>query len=664
MNLNSLFKADFLTSANRSQLLIISLLVAVIDVVLFYVLNQQAHSLASAHLTSFLCAAIAGLIALKIKPTQLLTFLLIALLTLLLRGGLLASLVTIMPVLAAMCICALFSAATLVFGYQYIQFIGTNVDTKWKYWCIAVLIYLTLLKLFYLGAPELIFEEAYYWNYAQHLDIGYLDHPLMVAWIIKAFTFVLGDNEFAVRIGAFLCWFISARYVFKLTREILNEASAYWALVLLAVLPAYFSFGWFMSPDAPLTACWAAAIYYFHQAIVKGNKKAWFGVGIALGLGMISKYTIALLGGAMVLFLLIDKDSRKWLMRREPYFALLITCILFSPVIIWNMQHAWASFAFQSEGRVSSSNHFSLPRFISNVLIFITPIGVMSFIAVLKYKKIILARLQTSIDAANNLNRSYFVLAWLTLFPIAVFASLSLFRASKLNWTGPCWLGLIPFLALLASQNTSPQKVDVNSPKLLTWSARAWPVTVMILMLIYGAGLHYLSLGLPLTKYPQNTHLMGYAGFATEIESLVTQLEKERDENILVVAMDRNKIASGLAFYRNKVIANSGTKTTRQPALDTASGHLFGVGALMYEFWFPSAQQNAKTMLLVGEKMDELNSVMVLSRSTPIGEIKTISTWKNGKQTGTYYYRLVGNYIGKPSVGKSGQLPTDDNGSD
>ncbi|MBC7756377.1 MAG: glycosyltransferase family 39 protein [Bdellovibrio sp.] len=648
MNLNSLFKADFLTSANRSQLLVISLLLAAIDVVLFYVLNQPVHSLASAHLASFLCASIAGLIALKIKPKQLLTFVLITLLVVLLRGGLLESLVSIMPALAAMCICALFSAVMLIFGYQYMQFINTNADTKWKYWCIAVLIYLTLLKLFYLGASELIFEEAYYWNYAQHLDIGYLDHPLMVAWIIKAFTFVLGDNEFTVRIGAFLCWFITARYVFKLTRETLNEASAYWALVLLAALPAYFSFGWFMTPDAPLTACWAAAIYYFHQVIVKGNAEAWYGVGIALGLGMISKYTIALLGGAMFLFLLIDKDSRKWLLRPQPYIALLIVCALFSPVIIWNMQHAWASLLFQSEGRVASGHHFSLPRFISNVLIFITPFGVMSVIAVVQYKKIILTRLQASIDGANSINRSYFVLAWITLFPIAVYATLSVFRASKLNWTGPCWLGFLPFLALLISQ-----KADKSTPKLLAWSARAWPATVVILMLIYGAGLHYLSLGLPLANYPQNTHLMGYAGFGAEVETLVTQLEKERHEQILVVAMDRNKIASGLAFYRNKISPEN------KPALSTASGHLFGVGALMYEFWFPTAQQNGKTMLLIGEKSDELSDASLLSRATPIGEIKTITTHKNGKQTGTYYTRLVSNYRGQAS-----KLPTDDAGSD
>ena len=263
----------------------------------------------------------------------------------------------------------------------------------------------------------------------------------------------------------------------------------------------------------------------------------------------------------------------------------------------------------------------------------------MSIIAVVKCKKIILNRFSASTEAISSLNRSYFVLAWLTLFPIAVYATLSVFRASKLNWTGPCWLGLILFLALLISQ-----KVDVNSPKLLTWSARAWPATVVILMLIYGAGLHYLSLGLPFTKYPQNTHLMGYAGFGAEIETLVNKLEKERNEQILVVAMDRNKIASGLAFYRSKAINNN------KPVFTTASGHLFGVGALMYEFWFPTALQNGKTMLLVGEKLDELSDDNLQTRATPIGDIKTIVTFKNGKQTGTYYYRLAANYHGKSSL--------------
>ena len=43
--------------------------------------------------------------------------------------------------------------------------------------------------------PNLYPEEAYYWNYAQHLDLGYLDHPPMVAWLIHLGTTVFGNTE-------------------------------------------------------------------------------------------------------------------------------------------------------------------------------------------------------------------------------------------------------------------------------------------------------------------------------------------------------------------------------------------------------------------------------------------------------------------------------------
>lgn len=77
---------------------------------------------------------------------------------------------------------------------------------------------------------------------------------------------------------------------------------------------------------------------------------AWVGIGLAIGLGMLSKYTIALLGIAAFVFILIDRDARKWLVRPELYIAIVISLIIFSPVIIWNANHEWASF-FISESR-------------------------------------------------------------------------------------------------------------------------------------------------------------------------------------------------------------------------------------------------------------------------------------------------------------------------
>jgi len=467
-----------------------------------------------------------------------------------------------------------------------------------------------------------------------------------VAWLIKATTSLLGNIEFAVRLGAFMCWFVTAYFIFKLTLDLFNRSIAYRALAIMAVLPVYFSFGFFMSPDAPMTACWAMAVYFFYQIIVNEKKHAWLGLGVAIGLGLISKYTIGLLGTAMVLFLLIDRPSRKWLIRPEPYVAVVIALLLFSPVIIWNFQHDWASFTFQSQGRLASKFSFSLPRFIGNVIVFLTPTGVLSVFAIALSRKTILANMASfSKWSTGQLGRNYFLLTWLALFPVAVFAAISLFRASKLNWTGPCWLALVPLMALLLTP-----KSGAASTRLVAWCRRAWLPTLVILLLFYGVSLHWLSLGLPGVGYPKNMHLIGWRTLGGEMEKLITQLEQETGDDILVVGMDRNKIASGLAFYRTQYIESNNLKTSHTPALQTASEHLFASVGLMYEFWFPLAQQHGKSMLLVSNDRANLQTDRVLERVKTAGEVHEINISKNGQSSGHYYYRLVRGYQEKSTA--------------
>lgn len=173
---------------------------------------------------------------------------------------------------------------------------GNQTSVRWRIFALGVVGYTLLLRGAYIGPPELLHEEAYYWNYAQHLDIGYLDHPPMVAWIIHLGTTVFGDTEFGVRIGAYVCWLITALFSYKLTYRIFNKSTAFRALILIAALPIFFGVGLLMTPDAPLIACWAGTLYFLYRALIDEKRHAWLGVGIWLGLGMLSKYTIALLG--------------------------------------------------------------------------------------------------------------------------------------------------------------------------------------------------------------------------------------------------------------------------------------------------------------------------------------------------------------------------------
>jgi undecaprenyl-diphosphatase len=71
---------------------------------------------------------------------------------------------------------------------------------------------------------------------------------------------------------------------------------------------------------------------------------AWYGAGAAFGLGLLSKYTMFMLVPCVCLWLISSPRQRYWFRRREPYEALILGLLIFSPVVVWNARHGWYSF--------------------------------------------------------------------------------------------------------------------------------------------------------------------------------------------------------------------------------------------------------------------------------------------------------------------------------
>ena len=226
-----------------------------------------------------------------------------------------------------------------------------------------------LIRFFALYGNSLLVEEAYYWNYAQHFDFGYLDHPPMVALLIKLSTFFLGLNEFSVRISTFVCWMVAVFFNVKLT-HLIQPKTGHYAFFLLSILPFFFLHSLIITPDAPLIACWSAALYYLYRSLVLNESKTWYLAGLWLGLGMLSKYTMILLGGSAFIYMIVTPGARHWFFKKEPYLCFFIIVLLFTPVLYWNANHQWASFAFQSSRRFSQAFHSSFHKFIGLLFFF------------------------------------------------------------------------------------------------------------------------------------------------------------------------------------------------------------------------------------------------------------------------------------------------------
>jgi dolichol-phosphate mannosyltransferase len=517
----------------------------------------------------------------------------------------------------------------------------TTRKRRWELAALAVVAYTILLRSFYAGSLELIPEEAYYWNYAQHLDISYLDHPPMVSWLIWLGTHLLGSTEMGVRIEALGCWIVTAVFCFRWACNLYDKTTATGTLLLLAVLPFFFGIGTVTTPDAPLVACWAGALYFLERALMGEKPSAWWAAGVCIGLGMLSKYTIVLLCPAVLLFLCLDPPSRHWLKKSEPYLAAAIAFLLFLPVIFWNAEHAWASFIFQGSRRFLDSFEFGLPGLIGGVLILLTPIGGLAVVAA------ILRAWRSRRDREETIpggegRKQLFALVFM-LFPLSVFFFFSLGREAKLNWTGPIWLAALPFIA----RQMVPE-LSSNPGRLVRSLQRAWPPTLLLLVLFWGAFMYYLVLGFPGVPYPHEGGLgfiIGWKDLGHQVETLEDQIEKDLGVEPFVVGMDKNQIASELAFYRHRQSpqkADSG----KEAVGETIGRNIFGMESLMYRYWLPEnlqagLQKKGQVLILVTRELHEIDRKQIRSRGWEVGETKELRLEKNGLPVGVYYYAIA-----------------------
>ena len=558
--------------------------------------------------------------------------LVVALLAYFLRNGVLALLQGWgWPVRVAIVFGALATAAVTRPGNAFFLSSPTwklHGDTQWRAMAMCLVTYAFVLRLVFAGQTQLLPEEAYYWNYSRHLDIGYLDHPPMVAWLIRLGTAAFGDSEFGVRIGALCCGAIASFFTYRLTRNLFGEPSALLALVLAQILPFFFLTGMLMTPDAPLSAAWAASLYFLERALIADRSGAWWRAGVCLGLGLLSKYTIGLLAPATLIFMLVDPKARRWFRRPQPYAAALLALAIFTPVIVWNAQHGWASFAFQTSRRIAETPKFAFHRLVGSALVLLTPTGLLA-VAVGLFDG---GSNAAPIDSASDNRRQWRFIRVSVLVPLAVFAAYSLRHEVKLDWSGALWLAALPAMAL-----GIVARGERFSSGMRTWIHAAWAPTLLAMLLIYASGLYYLMAGLPGIGHSTHVELIpvGWREFGRQINGIVEEIRKQDGTEPLVVGMDRYAIASELAFY-----APEPAMAVRQ----TSSGHLFGGIGLMYEQWFPPGSQAGRTLLLVAWDPQQLSGDLIESHVERLGPVEEGELMRDGAVIRRYYYRIAYNY--------------------
>jgi 4-amino-4-deoxy-L-arabinose transferase-like glycosyltransferase len=209
---------------------------------------------------------------------------------------------------------------------------------------------LRLISAFSLGLGN---DEAYHFLYAAHPSLSYYDHPPMVAWVEMVGLALSGfeASAWALRIGFILLFAGSTWILARLTTRYYGASAGFLAALALNLSGYYgLAASTFALPDGPLLFFWLLTIDRLSIALDEtqaGRLKPWIWVGLAWGGALLSKYHAVFIPLGTVLYVVLHRPKRRWLVQAGPYLAIVLGLVVFSPVIVWNASHGWVSFLFQ-----------------------------------------------------------------------------------------------------------------------------------------------------------------------------------------------------------------------------------------------------------------------------------------------------------------------------
>ena len=205
-----------------------------------------------------------------------------------------------------------------------------------------LLYFLALLKIvipYFLQSPvyEPHRDEMLYLAEGHHLAWGFMEVPPVLslfAWLIH----FLGDGMFWIK---FFPSLIGAAIFIICGKIVLSLGGKTFALILLFlpfIFGVYLRLFFLFQPNPPENLCWTLIAFSIIRFVQTKENKWLYLFGVSVGIGMMSKYSVAFYTASILLGLLLTKH-RVIFLNKHFWLASLIGLLIFLPNIIWQYQN-------------------------------------------------------------------------------------------------------------------------------------------------------------------------------------------------------------------------------------------------------------------------------------------------------------------------------------
>ncbi|WP_158828309.1 ArnT family glycosyltransferase [Mucilaginibacter lacusdianchii] len=185
-------------------------------------------------------------------------------------------------------------------------------------------------------------DEMLHLTLGDHLAWGYKEVPPFIALLAKLALMLFGSTSV---IGARVFTAIASALIVLFTGLLPVEFGGRKFAITIACLsvvvsPAMAASGYLFQPVVFDQLWWLIAAWLTVKYANTEERKYMYWLGMVIGCGMLTKYTMAFFTGALLVGILFT-PSRKWLLRKEVGIAVILALFIFLPNVLWQYVHHW-----------------------------------------------------------------------------------------------------------------------------------------------------------------------------------------------------------------------------------------------------------------------------------------------------------------------------------
>jgi hypothetical protein len=186
-------------------------------------------------------------------------------------------------------------------------------------------------------------------NWAHSLQWGYLKHPPLPTWLLHGALSVFAPSALLTEALAMACVALTLLLLWRCARLLLDPPAALLVLLLSSANYYLMGRGSFLNHNTVMLPFVAASAWAVLRILHDGAGapwSAWVLLGLAQGLGMLTKYQMALPIAANALALLALGAWRQPRFAVRAALAALATLLPLVPHLLWLQQHDFSTFSY------------------------------------------------------------------------------------------------------------------------------------------------------------------------------------------------------------------------------------------------------------------------------------------------------------------------------